>query len=235
MTVIFLILALVFFCLISCGHMESFTASQGSSAVIVEPRQHKDLQRVIQNFDAMLPPQYDIYLFHGRSHANFARAATTGVKRVCHLVPLESDNLTAAQYNALLVTKSFWDQVHAENILVFQTDTAICGSASRNLSRFEQFDYIGCPYGDGKTGRHRLWANEPFYGIGGLSFRKKSAMMACIARGGQDKNPAEDVFFSACQHNKEPRPASDDLRAFCTQHKFAGSSLGAHKNQRYDA
>lgn len=221
-----LLVLLVCMALLVAGTSEGFTP--GKAMVIVEPRPHQHLQRVVENFDRLMPADYVMYVFHGRSAGEYARQATAGVGRRCILTPLDTDNLTAAEYNALLTSAAFWQKVDAENILVFQTDTALCRDATLDVGRFEAFDYVGCPYAQPGTGRNSFWGKHAFYGVGGLSFRKKSAMMKCIREGPANGTP-EDVFFSDCQDASLPRPGWKDLAALCTQHAHKGASLGAHK------
>lgn len=38
-----------------------------SAMVIVEPREHPNLQYVLENFDRLMPLHYDLYVFHGKT------------------------------------------------------------------------------------------------------------------------------------------------------------------------
>ena len=121
-------------------------------------------------------------------------------------------------------------QVDAENILVFQTDTVLCSSALTSIKDFLKFPYIGCSGWTQFIGSKSPWRG-PFYGVGGLSFRKKSAMMSCINSNPDiDPDHPEDVFFSKCAH-ESPDRATDakQLASFCTQYEFSENSFGAHK------
>ena len=66
------------------------------------------------------------------------------------------------------------------------------------------------------------------YGIGGLSFRKKSYMLKCIKNNPNIHDDfAEDVFFSECLADYKPDIKA--LNQFCTQHKYFDKSFGLHK------
>jgi len=201
--------------------------------VIVEPRAHALLKGVIENFDKNMDKSWDMYVFHGKSQEAFAKEATSSVSgRRVYLLPLDTDNLTADGYNSLFKKPSFWNKVHAEHILVFQTDTVLCGKSMNKINNFLKYPYIGCPFDDKKVGAHPVWGNYPFYGIGGLSFRKKSFMMNCIKRyPNVEDNYAEDVFFSKCvkDEGNVENITVDVLNNFCTQHIYAKDSFGAHK------
>jgi hypothetical protein len=48
--------------------------------VILEPREHSDLCAVLLNFHERVPPDWDLYVFHGASHAAHARGCTRGLR-----------------------------------------------------------------------------------------------------------------------------------------------------------
>ena len=207
-----------------------------NAMVIVEPRKHKLLQPVIENFHKNMEETWDLYVFHGKSHAKHAKAAVKNIKsnsRNVYLKPLDVDNLNVKEYNFLFKQASFWDQVDAENILVFQTDTVLCSNALTSIEDFLSFPYIGCSGIPNMIGSNTtIWGqNNPYYGVGGLSFRKKSAMMSCINSNPDiDPNHPEDCFFSKCAHGSPDRATdAKQLASFCTQYQFTENSFGAHK------
>jgi hypothetical protein len=207
--------------------------------VIVEPRKHKHLKYVCENFDKNMCKTWDLYVFHGKSSRDFAEASVKDIQgRKVFLIALDTDNLNAQQYNELFKKSSFWDQVTAENILVFQTDTVLCPASKYKINDFVRYNYIGCS-SNSPAEREKEWVTgdengHMFYGVGGLSFRKKSFMMKCI-----NDNPnirpdfAEDVFFSNCVAKTLDRPiAGIELNRFCSQNVFEQPSFGAHKLSR---
>ena len=213
-----------------------WSAYSHNALVIVEPREHPLLKYVIDNFDKRMDSSWDLYVFHGASMRKYAETATEDVKkrgkRRIFLISLDTDNLKPDEYNDLFKKTSFWDQVWAENILVFQTDTAICSASPYKIGDFMKYDYIGCAGGKSEIGKDAYWGGT-FYGVGGLSFRKKSFMQKCIAeRPAVAKGYAEDVFFSECVEAFGVKPESADvLNAFCTQNESHALSFGAHKTR----
>ena len=205
--------------------------AHSKAMVIVEPRAHKHLQRVLENFHKKMKPEWDLYVFYGKSHGEFIKNATKQItntnRRKVFLKPLGTDNLNANQYNQLLQHKDFWDQVNAENILVFQVDTALCGKSKRKMNNFTKYNYIGCDIG--KSIGDKGWGgNHRRYGVGGLSFRKKSFILKCIKKQTR-KNLPENVAFSNCVHNSHRKPTSlKNGKNFCSQGTF-GKSVGSHK------
>lgn len=227
------------------------TPSATSSAmVIVEPREHKHLQYVVENFDAIMPVHYDLYVFHGASAGAFARRCVAGItRRRVVLVPLHTDNLTADEYNELFKQPQFWSTVDAENILVFQTDAVLCPRSPWSIADFERYGYVGCAY-DGTAGPGTHWgATHAFWGVGGLSFRKKSMMMRCIRELPHAPPDPEDVFYSDCverfgkhkngnghgsgantnNNGAYLAPDAPTLSQFCSQNTYLAPSFGAHR------
>jgi hypothetical protein len=232
---IFIIGLICLIIIVSLFYLQAMPPSK--AMVIVEPREHKYLKTVCEQFDKEMDPSWVMYVFHGKNAKTFAEEATKGVtRRVLHLMPLDTDNLNADQYNELFKQASFWKKVIAEDILVFQTDTALCPASKYKIDQFTKYDYIGC------ATRHSVKIingeipkdEHHFYGVGGLSFRKKSFMMKCIK-----DNPnvtakfPEDVFFSNCVAESPNRPKDGyELSRFCSQTAFQKPSWGAHKLSR---
>jgi len=206
-----------------------------NAMVIVEPRDHKFLETTIKNFDRIMDSSWDLYVFHAASSQDYAKEAVRAItKRSVFLKPLETDNLNADEYNTLFKKAEFWSQVDAENILVFQTDAALCGNSSFRINDFTKYDYIGCAINNKSVGRESpidYWGPHNFYGVGGLSFRRKSFMMKCIADNpGVPDGFAEDVFFSNCLEASPRKPKDATvINEFCTQNNFNVKSFGIHK------
>ena len=203
----------------------------GKAMVIVEPREHKMLKYVCENFDKNMHKSWDMYVFHGKTHKSHAEEAVANIKgRNVILSPLDKDNFTADDYNYTLKQLNFWNQVKAENILVFQTDAVLCPASKYKIKDFMQFDYIGCGTYSRAIGKEKAnWGS--FYGIGGLSFRKNSFQKQCIRKYSSiDPKFPEDVFYSNCVETSIHKPRSAmDLANFCTQDEFVSKSFGAHK------
>jgi len=215
--------------------IEGFELPTTKAMIIIEPRKHPLLKKVIKNFDKYMDSSWDLYVYHGLSYASYAKECTESItSRKVILLPLGTDNMTATDYNRLFKKKHFWDTVNAENILVFQTDSVLCGKSTSTINEYTSYDYIGCSYDNKTIGTKSfpLWgAEHEFYGIGGLSFRKKSFMLECIYQNQNvpDEFP-EDMFFSQCVAKSSNRPPNAKvLNQFCTQFVFNQKSFGAHK------
>ena len=101
------------------------------------------------------------------------------------------------------------------------------------IDNFIKYNYIGCSVNDKDIGNGKFWGGSDthFYGIGGLSLRKKSFMLQCIEDNPYiHKDYPEDVFYSNCVAKSENRPESADvLTKFCSQHSYYNDSFGVHK------
>lgn len=232
-----IILGVITFSIIIFSYLHYSGLLYSKALVIVEPRKHEHLQYVCENFDKNICKSWDLYIFHGKSAGAYAQMATSGIKgRRVHLIPLETDNLDATGYNALFKSLDFWNQVKAENILVFQTDAVICSASEFKIRNFMKYDYIGCGSYAGAIGNKKeVWAKEyskgnSFYGVGGLSFRKNSFQKQCIRKYPNIATDyPEDVFYSNCVEDSPNKPESAEVLAnFCTQDSFSKKSFGAH-------
>ena len=159
-------------------------------AMIVEPRKHKLLESVIKNVHEHL--NWPIILLHGTENVDFILASpylhSLIEKNDLILSTTGVENFNNASYNNLMLSESTWQNIPAENILLFQTDAIVCGN-TESLSQFLQYDYVGAPW------NAHYQDNGPSVGNGGLSFRKRSAMIRATRNMGY-KGGNEDVVFA---------------------------------------
>jgi hypothetical protein len=214
---------------------ESFEDKKSNAMIIVEPRKHKLLQGVISSFNENMDSSWDLYVFHGMSHETYAKEAVKDItKRKVFLHALDTDNLTANNYNYLFKQKNFWDIIKAENILVFQTDSILCKNSLNNIYNFTKYDYIGCSMSKNDYGENHTFngwgVDRPFYGTGGLSFRKKSFIEKCLNEKKVNDFYPEDILFSECVNTFGTKPESAKiLNTFCSQEFYEENSFGAHR------
>ncbi len=196
--------------------------------VIVETRDHPALDYVISNFHERL--EIPIQLFHGRR--NLAPILASSVSNLArngclHLTRLDTDNLHASEYNALLLSRNFWNQLISRNkILIFQTDTIICRRSDYSINDFLSFDYIGS-----KWNRRRPVGLIIDGGNGGLSLRDWGKSYECLNRFPPESwRGGEDGYFAFHMDIMGAKVGRDhDCARFSTQYEFACRSLGAHQ------
>jgi hypothetical protein len=150
--------------------------------------------------------------------------------------------MSREEYSTLLMSKGFWNMIPEENILIFQTDAMLF---RRGIDTWiddseYNYDYVGANYYNPKH------IAPDIQGIqGGLSLRKKSAMLECIEKldvakiqkyrmnKGYEYLPerviAEDVFFThACEILKKKVPSVEKRREFSIEADFDSCALGHH-------
>ena len=200
---------------------------------IIEPRQHDRLEATIRNALEYSSEEWCVQVFHGRSAQLDALPPAQDESRLSYHA-LDTDNLNASQYNALLLSPQFWDRIQYTNkVLIMQTDSAFCGNPdSPKLDDIAQYGYIGC------SADVSAWGGK-CRGIGGFSLRDYNTMRACT----QDPpKTAEDVHFGVCGLEEEKKEGgarmpstNEELLNFCVEHtdaeslkKMKSPPLGVH-------
>ena len=197
---------------------------QLDAAVIVEPRKHEYLIPIVKDNLKKLPSATKFYVFHGTDNEDFVRSGF-GPEIESGKMTLKNlgvKNLKIPDYNNLLTSKDFWNSIDGENILIYQTDTVICGDPGDKLKPFLKYDYVGAP-----------WANTSISngkgGNGGLSFRKKSAALKALRDKKYDRQN-EDVYFSKSDLNF---PSREEAKKFSAETMYSENPFGVHKPWLY--
>ena len=155
-------------------------------AVIVEPRWHLALSLVLCNLFQVInhhhQTPFEVTVFHGIRNRDFVREAIQEARVDANRVTLTEipgcDNLTVSQYSEMLTRADFWRSFPEEHLLIFQTDSILSTTSPVQLCEFLDFDYVGAP-----------WRHLPQLtcgGNGGLSLRRKSAMVEACTYFAQD-------------------------------------------------
>jgi hypothetical protein len=197
-----------------------------NTAVIIEPRNTESemLELVVKNFMYYLHKDWSLMIIHGTENADLVDELCKSIGEV-YLVKLNVSNLSMRQYNQLSVSSDLYNIIPTENILMFQTDTILRKPIPEELLNYA---YVGAPW---KLG---LPWSEATGGIGngGLSLRKKSAMLHIIQYYNHPHKGImnEDIYFSmACQHLKMNRPSYDLAKTFSIETVFHPDPIGIHK------
>ncbi len=196
--------------------------------VIVETRKHHNLEFVISNFieNTGLPVQ----LFHGSTNLKYIEeSALQGFikNEKLTLLNLHTENLDAGMYNALFLSREFWDSMAGGGrIFVFQTDACLCRNSEYRLEDFLGFDFIGS-----YCSRKRPVGLVIDGGSGGLSIRDWKLSTECLARfpaqywpGGEDGYFAFHMELLGGHVGKQK-----DCSCFSTEICFSKKSFGAHQ------
>ena len=199
------------------------------TAIIVEPRKHKALSFVLNNFCENLSNDWNFIIFHGNLNIDYISDIIKGKlsnhKHRISMLNLNVDNLTIPDYNRLFINNfEFYDKIPTEIFLVFQTDTMINTQYKDLINDFLEYDYVGAPW---------IWTT-PYgqVGNGGLSLRKKSKMLE-IMKNGKNKHLNEDVYFSMSNVIKLNKPTFEKAKEFSMEMIFSEKSFGCHKSYAY--
>jgi hypothetical protein len=144
----------------------------------------------------------------------------------CSFISLGGSTLTAESYNNLLTTKEFWERIPAENILIFQTDSMLLRSGFYYyfINDILIYDFIGAP----------IYHIEFPAMNGGLSLRRKSAMLKVIDYKRYDAIHNEDLYFcNAIQELKGTLPTKITATHFSVETIYSMGSLGFHAIEKY--
>jgi hypothetical protein len=191
------------------------------TAVIIEPREHKALEFVLNNFFINLSDEWYFIIFHGKKNKEFLKDIIekklySYKYRINKLIELDIDNLTSVQYNKLCKSSAFYKCIETEIILIFQTDTIILSNNKDQINNFLKYDYVGAPW------RNRLVGN------GGLSLRRKSKMIEICEKVDPNLVENEDNYF--CWQNvvNLNRPSFEEAQKFSVETVFHEKSFGIH-------
>jgi len=147
------------------------------------------------------------------------------------LVYLEHASKKTEPYSLLLTSEAFWQAFTTDYVLIFQRDSRFCARSRRKLTDFVgRFDYIGAPWAP-------VFAKSAGFcvGNGGLSLRKRSAMLQCIRAGIKERHP-EDVAFVKCllQDTRYRLPTCVEAANFAVESYHAGvTPVGVHAARGY--
>ena len=219
--IIIIIIIMIIFFIIKKNINEYFSSSY--TAIIVEPRKHKALEYVLNNFLENLDDKWNIILFHGNLNEDYSKDIIykNKHKNRIKLINLKVDNLTISDYSNLFYSKDFYNYIPTEIFLVFQTDTIICSQYKDYIYKFIEYDYVGAPWKDGRVGN------------GGLSLRKKSKMLEIlnVCNNSIVLGSNEDLFFSNPCNNtiKYSKPTFEQAKEFSIEHVLNDKSFGLHQ------
>jgi hypothetical protein len=201
------------------------------TAVIVEPRKHKGLHYVLENFMNNLSEEWSFVIFHGLINLEFIKnIIEKHLVEHSHrikLVKLNFINMKVDDYNKLLkYSKKFYSFIPTEKFLIFKTDSIILKQHKDLINDFLDYDYVGAPWNHSPFSLN-LSENERV-GNGGLSLRKKSKMIEIMKKQGKSDYP-EDIYFSCYKPVKINKPSFKKAMLFSVEGIFNKKSFGCHR------
>ena len=198
------------------------------TAMIIEPRKHRALRYVLQNFLRNLSPEWGIIVFHGCNNKAYVENVVESIdNHRISLFNLQVEDLDAYAYSHLLISESLYAHIPTETFLVFQTDSIMLDENKHKLDLFLKYDYVGAPWAMGIN-------HGGLVGNGGLSLRKKSKMLEIIRSKGYVRVYEDDYFSknidSAIQYNV---PSFEVAKDFSVETVYSESPFGVHKCWNY--
>lgn len=194
------------------------------TAVIIEPREHKALAFVLENFLKGLSDEWGFMIFHGRKNKDYIHTILSEKlqkyhSRIYKLIELDTDNLTISQYSKICKSPAFYKCIPTETFIIFQTDSIILNPEL--IYKFLEYDYVGSPWQNGKVGN------------GGLSLRRKSKMIEICEKVDENFTENEDNYF--CYQNVVSlnRPSFQEAQRFSVETVFHEKSFGVHAPWKY--
>ena len=123
---------------------------------------------------------------------------------------------TEQEYNLLLTSKEFWEQIPFDKVLIFQHDSLLL---REGIEDFLQYDFVGAP----------LYHIDFPAMNGGLSLRDKSASLEVINKIPYDGSMNEDVWFcKQMQRLGRNLPTKEVAQSFSVETIYGLGSLGVH-------
>ena len=185
--------------------------------VIVEPRQHANFEFVCKTMLRFTNDEWGLHIFHGNQNESFVKGFFQDNPNVVY-TNLNKANLTIEDYNLLLTSVWFYEQIKSSHFLIFQTDSCLL---KEGVGEFVQYDYIGAPWPHLK--------NQ--VGNGGFSLRSKEFCLLICNTIKRKPRENEDVYFSTNGMKTNSNIASYDVACqfSCEQITTRALPLGVHK------
>lgn len=190
-----------------------------TGAVIVETRPLPNIREIVENH--IHYTGWDVTFFHGLGNGEFVKKELQGLNVKFREVRVSA--LSADGYNNLLTSAEFWEAMPYDKVLIFQHDSRLL---RKGIEEFLEWDYVGAP-----------WTFSAHGGNGGLSLRRKEAMLVIIENEpykGASVDGNEDVYFcnwmKKLMMNLAPRNVCGH---FSCEAIFKLGTLGFHAIDKY--
>lgn len=189
------------------------------SAIIVEPRKHKALEFVLDNFTKNLDNKWKFIIICSSNNKEYIENIKNKLNIDINIIAILKDNLSIREYNSLLTSKNFYNLIPTEIFLIFQTDSMILEKNKYKINDFLKYDYVGAPWINGKVGN------------GGLSLRRKSIMLDILNKKLYNHSQNEDYYFSLSF--KINKPDYNKAKEFSIETCYYDNPFGIHKIWKY--
>jgi len=199
-------------------------------AVIIEPRILSVTDDLFTWMVYLLAPKgWKFIFFTGTTNHSIIQELVDKlhVNDIVELRNLEKENLTIKDYNLLLTSVKFWEDMPFENVLIFQTDTVLLDD---NLDEFLEYDYVGAPWN--KSFSWLGGSTTHVVGNGGLSLRRRSGMIRAINECLYNGLNEDNYFSIRCRNVLNFAPVELAMQ-FSVETVFHSNPKGYHKCWNY--
>jgi hypothetical protein len=218
----------------------SISARSSKKSVLVETRVLPHTEFVIKNTIQKLGEGWGHMIFCSKKNYEQIKSISDSISSHIEIIILKKSIRTREDYNNLLLSKKFWNQINCEKVLVYQTDTFIF----KNLDeQFLKYDYVGAPWSTEHSEYiHKRLPTEELitHGNGGLSIRSVSMIKNILNRHTLVRNIfedglrycPEDLFFAYYAHKENYAIAPKSVaEKFSYEYIFPDgvSTFGAHQ------
>ena len=198
----------------------NYLEQQENLAVIVETRCLENIYEIVENH--IKYSKFDCLFFHGTENEYFVK------EQLKHLpvsfINLCVNSINESDYNKLLTSSYFWEQIPAEKILIFQHDSRLLRNGIEEFLK------------DGADWYGAIWAFQDNGGNGGLSLRTKKIMLNIISNLAYDNSIMgnEDIYFSNHIEQFGGKLGSREMCAkFSVETQFGLGSFGYHDIEQW--
>lgn len=214
------------------------------TALIVEPRDIKKLDKLINDFKTKLGNDWNIVFYCGKSLKS--KWVNTLLDPSVEIRELNVSNFNPQEYSDFFKSKELWESLDGEYVLVFQADAFIINSEPYNIDYFIKMNksYIGgnMSYDWAELKNENLFIKCRNFN-GGLSLRKRIDMIKIISTFGCDKTEsnsvkfhtyAEDVYFTVgCYKLNMPIGDDEQCANFALHTIYKSDFFGIHNPSKH--
>lgn len=203
--------------------MEKYTA------IITEPRIHPAWKLVLNNFLTNLDERWNFIILCGLSNHEYLIDLVENNfrehKERITIYQINVVNFIVQEYSNFMLNKQIYNLIPTETFLTFQLDTLISAKYKDYIYDFMEYDYVGAPW-------KKQHIPNLYVGNGGLSLRKKSAILHALDNDTYNikYRENEDVYFSFYIKNK---PSLEKAKLFSTETIFSEKSFGTHSSYKH--
>jgi len=210
-------------------------------AVMVEPRNNKvvfDLLRWMVHILARNGWRFLIFCGNDNFDSLTSFVTKLQISDIFEIRNINVSNITKEIYNDMCLSKVFWESIPYEHILIFQSDSVLLNG---NIDSFLEYDYVGA-IGHTKyiivpsitrSGIRTLVPPNLIFQNGGLSLRKRSAMLKCLASDRSVKRTWEDTFFSVICSDIIKVAPTEVAGVFSVESVYNEKAIGYHAPWRF--